>query len=242
MNWFKKISDWLLPCYCALCHNPTTNTALCTPCTGELPWLKNPCVCCAKPLISETIIHPAVCGDCLTNPPSYQALIAPFQYKYPIDYLILNLKFGNKFIYARILGELMAETIARHYQPINYPQLIIPVPLHPRRLRERGYNQAVEIARPIQKKFRLPLSVHQCGRIIDTQPQAAIAASGRSRNVKSAFSAALSIKATHVAIIDDVVTTGSTVSELTQALRKVGVKKIDIWCCSRTHLNGPGVY
>jgi len=236
VNWLKKAYNWLLPGLCALCRNPTANAALCTPCLGELPWIKNACPRCAKPLMAENR-QPMLCGDCLRAPPVYQTLLAPFEYQSPIDHLVLALKFGNQFTYAQILGNLLAAAVANYYHQSNWPELIIPVPLHPQRLRERGYNQALEIARPLHKKLRIPLGINHCARLIATQPQALIPASERGRNMRHAFSVNSAIKATHVAIVDDVVTTGSTVGELARVLQKAGVKKVDVWCCARTKLN-----
>ncbi|HVV69189.1 MAG TPA: ComF family protein [Gammaproteobacteria bacterium] len=230
MKWLKTACNWLLPPLCALCRNPTTNAALCTLCLDELPWIKNACPRCARPLMGEN----RPCGNCLRAPPLYQILLAPFAYKPPLDHLVLALKFGNQFTYAEILGNLLATVVADYY-PQNYrPELIIPVPLHPQRLRERGYNQALEIARPLHKKLHIPLSIHQCQRQIATQPQALIPANERKRNMRQVFSINSPILASHVAIVDDVVTTGTTVGELARVLQKAGAQKIDIWCCART--------
>jgi ComF family protein len=127
----------------------------------------------------------------------------------------------------------MAEKVRRYYQNQNPPDCIIPVPLHPLRLKQRGFNQALEIARPIAKKLKIPIDTTHCLRIVATLPQAAISATARKHNIKNAFIVNPLLKAKHVAIVDDVLTTGSTVTELAQRLKKSGVQKIDIWCCAR---------
>lgn len=120
------------------------------------------------------------------------------------------------------------------------PQIIIPIPLHPRRLRQRGFNQALEIAKPIAKKFHVPLDTAHCQRVRYTEAQTQIPAEHRGSNVKNAFVVDKKFfcgensNISHVAIMDDVVTTGHTVNELSRALRKAGVKTIDVWCCART--------
>ena len=185
----------------------------------ELPWIKNACPGCARPL---SVIAPILCGDCLQAPPIYQTLLAPLEYKPPVDYLVLALKFGHQFAYAQILGDLLTAAVSAYYHQQDLPELIIPVPLHPQRLLERGYNQALEIARPLHKKLHIPLGINQCTRQVATKPQAAIPANERSRNLKQAFTASAAIEATHVAIVDDVVTTGSTVGETGTGIANYG--------------------
>jgi ComF family protein len=116
------------------------------------------------------------------------------------------------------------------------PEWIIPVPLHAERLRERGYNQALEIARPIAKKLQIPLQTRYCTRILPTLAQASMTAEERRRNMKNAFAVEELFQARHVAIVDDVLTTGSTVSEFARMLKKSGVARVDVWCCARTVL------
>jgi ComF family protein len=201
---------------------------LCSACYQELPWLKNACLRCARPLSLPNLI----CGFCLKKPPLYQQTLALWHYQPPLAQLLVALKFQGKLIYGHILGELLAEVVAQRY-PTGLPELIIPVPLHPQRLKERGYNQALELAKPL-KKLGIKIAPRVCLRIKATEPQMKLPAKLRKTNLKNAFALAAPITAQHVAIVDDVVTTGHTVAELCKVLRKAGVQRIDVWCCARS--------
>lgn len=227
----KKIYHWLLPTFCTLCHSTTIYKAVCDACYQELPWQDGACDRCGLPLLEAQI-----CGQCLKTPPFYENTICLFHYQTPIDKFILSLKFAEKLSYAKLLGELMAEKLADYYQNHNKPDVIIPVPLHPQRLKERGYNQALEIARPVAKKLKILLEPTYCKRVVATLPQSSTHAKERKRNIKNAFKVNGTLQAKHVAIIDDVITTGSTVNELSKVLKKADVKNIDVWCCARTPL------
>jgi ComF family protein len=130
------------------------------------------------------------------------------------------------------MGELLADTIEK--LPNAVPQLIIPMPLHPLRLKERGFNQALELARPIAKRLGIPINNKSCERIRVTQAQSLIPAPQRLHNVENAFRVNENFQATNIAIIDDVITTGHTVNELSKVLRKREVEKITIWCCAKS--------
>lgn len=227
----KKLANWLLPTFCALCRVRTEGSALCTVCLEELPWKKGGCVCCGRDLVSAE--H---CGQCIQTPPPYHHTICIFHYQTPIDHFVLSLKFAEKLIYAKLLGDLMAVEIKQRYAEKNKPEWIIPVPLHPTRLKERGYNQAVEIARSVSRALQIPIQKHCCTRVLPTLPQASTTADERRKNMKQAFAVDPTFSAKHVAIVDDVLTTGSTVTELAMVLKKAGVGRIDVWCCARTEL------
>jgi len=235
--WIKNFYSHLFPSSCSLCKAATHNEAICSPCREELPWLQSACQQCANVLKDDERAS-LQCGECLKKPPPYDNTLALFQYQPPVDNLILALKFSNKLEHAQLLGCLMAEVIMQHYTTQQRPELIIPIPLHNKRLRERGYNQALELARPLAKKMQIPLSLKDCFRVNETKPQAAsIAAEDRRKNIKDAFVINFAVPVKHVAIVDDVITTGSTVSEFSASLRKAGVEKIDVWCCARTEMS-----
>lgn len=197
----------IFPGTCILCDlNSKRQQDLCPNCENNLPWLTN--------LLPNNIF-------------------ASFHYQEPIAHLITNLKFNHKLIYAKILGDLM---VAKLKQQNSLPELIIPVPLHKKRLKERGFNQALEIARPIAKQLNIPIDFNSCQRIKPTEAQSLIPAKQRQQNVKGAFIVKQEITAKHVVIIDDVVTTGNTTKELSYTLQQAGVTKIDIWCCAKTSL------
>ncbi len=226
--------NWLLPVFCLFCHQPSEDELLCNDCWKELPWQSFSCHKCGQMLPT---VDARICGQCLKTPPIYDNTICIFHYQNPIDKLILGLKFSEKLIYAKLLGELMYQILSQYYQTQPKPDCIIPVPLHHARLKERGYNQALEIARPIAKKFKIPLAITQCQRILATAPQSSmLSIEARAKNIKRAFWVDVPLPWRHVVIFDDVVTTGHTVTALASTLKKAGVDRVDIWCCARTHL------
>jgi ComF family protein len=230
----KKLLNWLLPPTCVLCGDPSQqNIDLCAPCQHDLPQLGASCARCALPL-PATSSSDIICGECLRQPPPFDRILAIWRYQSPVDRLITMLKFNHQLVYARLLGELLAEQLQRYYQNHVLPECIIPVPLHKQRLRERGFNQALEIARPIAKQLRVAIDRKSCARTRATEAQTALPANQRRRNVKGAFAITGTLRAKHVAVLDDVITTGHTVTELSHALRDHGVEHIDIWCCART--------
>jgi ComF family protein len=172
-----------------------------------------------------------LCGQCLQDPPSYDSAVSLFRYAYPADHLILRLKFQAQLHLARALGELLARHLKREMQTM--PEIIIPVPLHRARLRERGFNQALEIARPIARSLSIPVDYKSCERVRKTSAQSLLPAAERRKNIKGAFRVTRLIAARHVAILDDVMTTGHTVQELAATLRKAGVERIDVWVVAR---------
>ena len=231
-HYLRKIAAWLLPYTCLLCQHPANRYQdLCEPCKKDLPLLKNACVRCAIPLDAPTTAN---CGFCQQNPPPFDTAHALYSYEPPIGNLILALKFNQSLIHARVLGELMAEKIqSRWYQTKPLPTLIIPVPLHPKRLKERGFNQALEIARPIAKILQLPIKTAITRRIKHTDAQAALPAVARQNNIKNAFIVTGDLRGQHLAVIDDVMTTGHTMTEFCKTLKRNGAGAIDVWCCAR---------
>lgn len=218
---------------CILCNDPALQDKdLCLACEKELPWIINACRICALPLSGAENI----CGKCLREMPPFEKSITLCRYEFPMSYLITSLKFNYQLTVARLLGELLSEKISASYQQDVLPEKIIPIPLHAKRLRERGFNQAVEIARPIAKKFKLDIDHKNTRRIRETAAQMGLVAKERKGNVKAAFSVDAMPLAEHVAVIDDVMTTGHTMTEFCKQLKAAGVKRIDVWCCARTSL------
>jgi ComF family protein len=149
-----------------------------------------------------------------------------------VDFLIKALKFQGRLTVARLLGDWLSEALADRSNPL--PQAIIPVPLHAARMRERGFNQALEIARPIARRLGIPMLPNAVSRIRHTAPQMGLDARTRRSNIHGAFIVSQPIQLQHVAILDDVVTTASTVAEIAKVLRTAGVQEITIWACART--------
>lgn len=230
---FKKMYSWCLPYVCILCGNSAANDQdLCTACLNDLPSLTHACPRCANPLPDSHT--PLICGQCLKQPPPFDVTHALYFYKLPITQLILKLKFNHALLHAHILGHLLTKKIcAEWYLNKPLPSMIIPVPLHPDRLKERGFNQALEIARPVAKHLALPLNYHIGQRIKHTAAQAILPARQRQKNIKNAFTVTHNLSGQHIAIIDDVITTGHTIREFASALKSAGAQQIDVWCCAR---------
>jgi ComF family protein len=230
IDYLKKMFTWLLPYTCVLCHHTSDRYQdLCAECYKTLPWLQQHCLRCGIPLFTTEI-----CGHCLQKIPSFDTTHALFLYQTPITQLILELKFKQSLINAQLLGELLTAHIQHiWYQTAPLPDVIIPIPLHPERLKERGYNQALEIARPISKSLQIPINTMACQRIKATTPQTILPAKERQQNIKNAFTVSQSLAHRHVAVIDDVITTGYTISEFCKTLKQNGVRTIDVWCCAR---------
>jgi ComF family protein len=231
-KWIKYGHDWLLPPVCVLCGRAgSEGHDICHACAAELPWLQNGCRRCAIPLPQE-----GICGACLKKPPAFDSAFAAFEYDAPADSLIQGLKFNARLYNARLLGEVMARRLQEC--GVERPQLLIPVPLHARRLRERGFNQALELARPLARTLELPLRPEICRRLRATPPQTGLDAKARRRNLKGVFEVKPIAGISHVAIVDDVMTTGSTVGAMARALKRAGVARVDVWICARAPLQG----
>lgn len=228
------VNQWLLPPLCILCSSATKRASnICWPCQQGLPILSHYCQQCARFLPANMVIEP-FCGACLTESPPYSKIFALFPYEEPIIRLIIELKFQAQLTHARAFGELLAEKIANvWYAKKPLPDLIIPIPLHIKRLRERGFNQAIEIARPIAKQLNLAIHYSEVTRVKETVPQSSLPGSKRKENVARAFHTTGNYHNKIIAIIDDVITTGYTVNEFSRLLKQHGAKRIDVWCVAR---------
>lgn len=221
------IQSLLAPATCLLCGAPGEEPFdLCPGCRADLPWNHCHCQRCAAPLP-----QPGVCGACLRRPPHFDLATAPLLYRPPIDHLLQGFKFHQRLTPGRLLGELLAEHLASREAAL--PELIIPVPLHPTRQRQRGYNQALELARPLARRLAISLAPEQCRRRRATETQSLLPAMARRKNVRGAFELARPLEARHVAIVDDVIATGSTVGELARVLRSGGAETIEVWALAR---------
>jgi ComF family protein len=229
-DWLQAIQTRLFPPTCVLCGRMgAADYDLCHACLADLPYNSPSCQRCALPLPTE-----GLCGRCLRHPPPYVRSFALFRYAAPVDHLLTGLKFHHRLCLSRLLGDLMANVLASADRPL--PELLVPVPLHRTRLRERGYNQALELALPIAKRLDIPLERQRCQRVRATFPQTRLSARDRRLNIKGAFRVAGTIEAHRVAIVDDVVTTGHTVRELARALRRAGAGEVEVWSCARAFL------
>ena len=227
-GWWSRLGEVLLPLRCLICAEPGTNGCdLCAACRAGLPWNRHACVQCALPW-AERDGPAARCGACLRLAVSpLQQTRAGFVYARPIDGLVRRFKFHQDLAAGHLLSSLMAEPL----RAASLPLAIVPVPLHPARLRQRGYDQALELARPLARQLQLPLC-HGLRRIRSTAPQSELDAGARRRNLRGAFVAGRGLPA-HVALLDDVMTTGATLHAAATALRRAGVIRVDAWVCAR---------
>jgi ComF family protein len=236
-NCLRKAQDLLFPAHCILCGCKSARTIdLCHACEADLPWATRACLHCGRDL-SATQANHEVCGQCIQKPSVIRHIFPLWQYQPPLDKLITSAKFQGRLMYSYLFGELMStQVLEKWYKNQPLPDLIIAMPLHKKRLRERGYNQALEIARPMARRLNIPLDRHSCQRSRATSAQTELSAEARARNVKDAFMVRHPMQAKHVAIVDDVVTTGNTVHALALCLKNAGIQTIDVWCCARTNI------
>ena len=227
----KKHLSSLLSRQCLLCLSPTNNRyLLCSFCEDDFPKNDHYCVVCSIPLYEESL----TCGKCQNSNLFYETSLIPFIYATPIKQLISQLKFHSNLTYAPLLAECFLQRLM--YRKNNLPECIIPVPLHTERLRERGFNQALELAQLIGTKLNIPVDYKLSQRHKITPFQSGLSAKQRKLNLKNAFSIKRTHQYKHVAIFDDVVTTGVTVNELAKQLKQSGVEIIEVWAIARTSI------
>lgn len=232
-NWFSS----LFVGQCILCRGSAQpGLDICAACEKDLPYAKHLCERCGAFLENVAARKALYCGACLNKKLPFEKVLAIFYYQQPISRLLPALKFRNRLVYAKLLGSLMGDALKKHYENEPWPGLIIPVPLHLKRLRERGFNQALELAKPIAANLKIPLDRSSCLRIKHTVAQTSLHIAARRKNLTNAFNCKKRFTQKHVAIIDDVLTTGSTVRTFSKTLRKFGVEKIDVWCCAKVVL------
>jgi ComF family protein len=217
-----------LPQRCELCAVVSGTELVCNACMRDLPWLSSACPVCALPTSSG-----GVCGQCLSDPPPFNATIAAFSYAFPIDRLIHSLKYQGRLA----LAEWCAETILARRERvgiISRPHRLIALPLAIDRQRERGYNQAQEIARVIGARTGIPLLPRGLSRVRATPPQAALPWAERAQNVRGAFLCELDLSGLMVALVDDVMTTGASLAEAAKVLKSRGAASVENWVVART--------
>jgi len=219
---------------CLLCDEPAdTALPLCGSCEAELPWLGGRCLVCALPLSTEGL----ACGECLQRPPSFDRVEVPWRYGFPIDALVTRFKHQAKWPLGRLLADLMSHHLLHSFdEGLPKPDCLLPVPLAGRRLRQRGFNQAAMLARWLSQSLQLPLDENSLRRTQDTPAQQGLDATARKRNLRSAFALApdTAVKGRHLALVDDVLTTGATAECLARLLKKAGAKRVDVYCLART--------
>lgn len=222
-----RLSALLLPLRCLVCGEPGgAGRDLCPACALALPWALHACRRCALPLPPGSGME-LLCGQCQQRSGALQQVRAGFLYAAPVDGLLRRFKFHQDLAAGRLLSQLMLAQV----QPLPRPQALVPVPLHRSRLRQRGYDQALELARPLARALQLPLCT-VLRRTRATAAQSELDATARRRNVRGAFAVTGPLPA-HITLIDDVMTTGATLQAAASALRRAGVERVDAWVCAR---------
>lgn len=235
-HWLRVDAARLLwPSRCLACEAPgLEGLDLCAECAAALPWNRCACPACALPLPQG-----GVCGDCLRREaalarrgraPALSSVHAAFVYAAPLDRLLPRFKFHRDLAAGALLSQLMTEAVAS----LPRPDVVIPVPLHRSRLRRRGYDQALELARPLARSLDLPLRVDLLRRVRSTAAQSELSAPARRRNLKAAFAVTTGVALpAHVVLVDDVMTTGATLHAAAEALKRAGVQRVEAWVCAR---------
>jgi len=220
---------FIYPPSCVLCGaKGSADKDLCADCFAELPWSRHPCPRCAAPRPPDA--DTPLCGECIKRLPSWDAAKSPLAYAYPIDKLVQRFKFEGDLAVGRLLGSLLADYLAAG---TDRPDCIVPVPLHDSRLRERGFNQAMELARPVTRRLKMKIRSDLCTRTRTTQVQSTLDAEERRKNLKDAFTVKGSVQGLHIALLDDVVTTGATAESLARVFREAGAARVSLWSVCR---------
>lgn len=218
--WWRK--QLMTPCL--LCGTATLESNLCADCRTDLPWLDaNHCSSCAHPLPA-----PGLCGRCIAEAPHYDRVVAACRYAFPIDGLIQAYKYSGRLVAGAALASLLANRARQR------PDLIVPIPLTAQRLRERGFNQALELARSLGQQMGVPVNAQLCVKTRDTLPQTRLPWKERRKNIRGAFVVEGGVAGCHVAVVDDVLTTGATLSELARNLKRAGAATVTGYVIART--------
>ena len=227
-----------LPTLCLVCRRTVRGAySLCRDCEAELPWLGKVCGRCGEELNESGADF---CSRCRLDPPEFDSCHAPFAYRPPVDKLIVDYKFNADFASGYALSRILARFITRRWREGKVPDLLLPVPLHASRLRLRGFNQALEIARVLATESGTPLCPRGLRKLRPSPPQTEMQdARERGANIRASFGIArypAIREARRVALVDDVVTTMSTAKELARVLKQAGVEEVEVCCLARAAL------
>ncbi len=226
----KTLLSGLFPSRCIFCQQTTGRELdVCPACYDALPHNQTCCVRCALPL-AEDINHAVLCGRCIKKRPAFDYAYSPFRYENEIITLVHQLKFSEKIRFSRSIGEMLWQ----HFSTTGErPDCLLPVALHKSRMRQRGFNQSIEIARVLAKKLAIPIEHTAIERQRSTVAQTGLSAKQRQKNICGAFAVVGELHYKHVLIIDDVMTTGATVNELAKLLKKHNVERVGVLSIAR---------
>jgi ComF family protein len=224
----------LFPRACRLCGLPAGRGNVCAGCRGDLPWIRAPCRSCGAPLPDAA--RGDACGECRVAAGVVDRIRTALVYEYPVDQLVSGMKFRSRADDALALGELLAVYLraARLCGALRVPDLLAPVPLHHARLARRGFNQSAEIARPLARMLQASVLTRGCRRVFNTVEQTTLSGAARRANVRGAFRVTHDLRGATVAVVDDVLTTGSTSLEFAAVLRAAGAIAVEIWTVARS--------
>lgn len=246
-GWLARLGRLVCPPRCLVCRERGHDDRdLCVDCAAAVVRIPHACIRCALPLPARPPGHGRAspgattgcptagadcCPDCRARPPPLDAVHAACLYAFPVDRLLPRFKFHHDLAAGRALSE---ELLAMAYW-LPRPEALVPLPLHASRLRTRGYDQALELARPVARALDLPLRADLLRRLRATAAQSTLDAAQRRRNLRGAFAVPARPRAlpAHVVLVDDVMTTGATLHAAARALRAAGVARVDAWVCAR---------
>lgn len=205
---------------------------ICDGCLADMPWHDSAhCPQCGLPGYDNQR-----CGHCINSPPEFDTTSALFRYEFPIQQMLQRYKYGELLALGETFGNLLVNQMAANGL-VTTPDLIIPMPLHPQRLKERGFNQSLEMARIVSKKLNVKLDHNACERIKLSPPQASLPLKERVKNMKGAFACHQPLYGQTVVVIDDVMTTGASLNALAKTLKKAGAGRVECWVVARTLVN-----
>lgn len=226
----QSVVNWVAPLKCIRCSQSIRNgtSCVCQHCYPTLPFHDNACQQCGQ-AFSANLDY---CGRCLNSPPPFDRCFCAFSYNNPIDNQLRKFKYSQRPELAGQLAQLLRHEIDNHQ--LDYPELLLPVPIHISKLRERGFNQSLSLAKHLSALMNIPYSNNVVIKHRNTEPQVGQTQHFRHKNVSGSFKYHHKTKAKHIAIIDDVVTTGSTAAEIAKILKRNGVDYIQVWAIAQT--------
>lgn len=220
-----KLRQWLPAQPCLLCGAMSRDGLCCAACRADLPRLPAHCPVCALPTVQGE-----VCGHCLRRPPAFDHTEAAFSYAFPLDALVKALKFHEQLILVPFLADALAACVRQR------PDAVLAMPLHPARLQARGFNQSQLLATRLAQRLDLPCLHGVVERVRDTPPQSTLPWKERDKNMHHAFAVTrpAAVRGRHIALVDDVMTTGASTGELAKTLKAAGTQTVSVWVVART--------